>query len=140
MCVWAGWLFFLEEEKRITVHGVSLAVEQHIGLKRAWAVTGEEFVCLFDYFPALPKGTFLVKMVNGLWLRSICTVPSYLIKYLQTLIGPNGLLGLVGMVSPRLPSEQLYSIYFLPALPFATLPSLPGPVYPTVMGWKSGNI
>lgn len=46
--------------------------------------------CLFiSLFPTLPKGADPLKMVNGLCFRSVCARLSYLIKYLQRLIGPS---------------------------------------------------
>lgn len=46
---------------------------------------------MFVYFilSYLPKGAEPLKMVNGLWFRSVCAPLSYLIKYLRRLIGPN---------------------------------------------------
>lgn len=40
-------------------------------------------------FLALPKGADPLETVNGLWFRSVCAPPSYLIKYLRSLIGPS---------------------------------------------------
>lgn len=57
---------------------------------RARAVTGGRECLFISLFLTLPKGTYLLKMVNGLWFRSVCAVLSYLIKYLQPLIGPSG--------------------------------------------------
>lgn len=40
-------------------------------------------------FLPLPKGADPLETVNGLWFRSVCAPPSYLIKYLRSLIGPS---------------------------------------------------
>lgn len=58
--------------------------------RRARAVTGGRECLFISLFLTLPKGTYPLKMVNGLWFRSVCAVLSYLIKYLQPLIGPSG--------------------------------------------------
>ena len=57
---------------------------------RVRAVTGGRECLFISLFLTLPKGTHPLKMVNGLWFRSVCAVLSYLIKYLQPLIGPSG--------------------------------------------------
>lgn len=58
--------------------------------RRARAVTGGRECLFISLFLTLPKGTYPLKTVNGLWLRSVCAALSYLIKYLQPLIGPSG--------------------------------------------------
>lgn len=58
--------------------------------QRALAVTGGRECLFISLFLTLPKGTYPLKMVNGLWFRSVCALLSYLIKYLQPLIGPSG--------------------------------------------------
>lgn len=65
---------------------VGAAHKPRRALRRHWGKT------MFVYFiiSYLPKGTYPLKMVNGLWLWSVCAALSYLIKYLQPLIGPSG--------------------------------------------------
>lgn len=58
--------------------------------QRALAVTGGRGCLFISLFLTLPKGTYPLKTVNGLWFRSVCALLSYLIKYLQPLIGPSG--------------------------------------------------
>lgn len=58
--------------------------------QRALAVTGGRGCLFISLFLTLPKGTYPLKTVNGLWFRSVCAPLSYLIKYLQPLIGPSG--------------------------------------------------
>lgn len=60
------------------------------GPQRALAVTGGRGCLFISLFLTLPKGTYPLKTVNGLWFRSVCALLSYLIKYLQPLIGPSG--------------------------------------------------
>lgn len=104
-CWGAGWLlillillywpmifssFFFFPCRRRIVHSLSLAGELHTGLGGPWLSLGERECLFISLFLTLPKGTYPLKMVNGLWLRSVCAALSYLIKYLQPLIGPSG--------------------------------------------------
>lgn len=75
--------------RRIT-QSLSLAGELHTGLGGPRLSLGERECLFISLFLTLPKGTYPVKMVNGLWLKSVCAALSYLIKYLQRLIGPSG--------------------------------------------------
>lgn len=78
----------LLQERRQTLALISRRVAY--GPQRALAVTGGRECLFISLSLTLPKGTFPLKMVNGLWLRSVCAALSYLIKYLQPLIGPGG--------------------------------------------------
>lgn len=67
---------------------LSLAGELHPALRGPRLSPGEGECLFISLFPALPKGAEPLKMVNGLWFRSVCAPLSYLIKYLRPLIGP----------------------------------------------------
>lgn len=96
---WGSWLAadlavlandFLFPAEREALHCLSLAGELHTGLRGPGLSLGERECLFISLFLTLPKGTYPLKMVNGLWLRSVCAALSYLIKYLQPLIGPSG--------------------------------------------------
>lgn len=72
--------------------------------QRAAAVTGGRGCLFISLFLTLPKGTHPLKTVNGLWFRSVCAQLSYLIKYLQPLIGPSGS-GPCGQTPQRSPRQ-----------------------------------
>lgn len=67
---------------------LSLAGERRAALRgRAVARGGE---CLFiSLFLALPEVADPLETVHGLWFGSVCARLSYLIKYLQPLMGPS---------------------------------------------------
>lgn len=87
LAVLANDFFFLQEGNRTLPLISRRAAYRPL---RTRAVTGGRECLFISLFLTLPKGTYPLKTVNGLWFRSVCALLSYLIKYLQPLIGPSG--------------------------------------------------